>query len=181
MKKYVTLAITVMALAALFVACKKGDTGPAGPPGTSNVQYSEWQATTAWRLSSTSAGAGKRTYYFDIAETKVTQEILDHGTVLVFMQFVSDPDSAGIVKQLPSIYYNLGGAATQYRFQHGLFPGKIRIICDVIPDGIPANNNKVRYLIIPGGVSVTATARAMAPDYSRMSYEEICRVFHLRP
>ncbi|SHM13616.1 hypothetical protein SAMN05444266_106488 [Chitinophaga jiangningensis] len=171
----------LLAAIIMFAACKDGDTGPAGPPGTANVQYSDWQNTTKWTGSSSSTGAGKNTFYFDIAEARVTQEIVDKGSVLVFMQFVADPDSAGIIKQLPSIYYNIGSASTQYRFQHGIFPGKIRIICDVIPNGIPATTNKVRYVIIPGGVNVNATARAVAPDYSRMSYEEICRLYHLQP
>ncbi|WP_160714893.1 hypothetical protein [Chitinophaga solisilvae] len=160
----------------LFSGCKKGDTGPEGPAGAANVIYTSWVPTSIWVASTTSAGAGKKTYYFDIAAAKVTQEIVDKGTVLVYMKFVSDPDGDGIAKLLPSIYYNIGGAGTQYRFQYGLFPGKVRIIADVLPAGIPSESNMVRYLIIPGGVP---NARVAGRDYTKMTYEEVCRLYNI--
>lgn len=157
----------------MLPACKKGKTGPAG---TANVQFSPWIPSNPWVRSTTSIDPGKQTYYFDIDAPKVTQAILDSGLVVVYAKWVSDPDGAGIVKQLPNIYYNVGGAATQYRFQTGLFLGKIRVICDVVPSGFPANNNSIRYLVIPGGVP---TGRRAGPDFD--NYEEVCRFYDLQP
>lgn len=164
-----------------FTACKKGDTGPkgdAGPQGekgTVNVIYSAWMATNPWIASTTSTGTGKATFYFDITSTQVTQGIIDSGTVLVYAKFVADLDGTSIAKLLPSIYYNAGSANTQYRFQHGLLLNKIRIICDVLPTGSPSSSNQVRYIIIPGGTP--ASGRVMKPDFTTMSYDEVCRLY----
>lgn len=177
MKTLINSGIAMLtACLVMLSSCKKGDTGPAGPAGTANVIYSNWMDTNPWVASTTSTGAGKKTYYFDIAAPKVTQDIIDKGTVLVYVQFIADPDGPGISKLLPSIYYNIGGADIQYRFQQGLFLNKIRIICDIIPNGLPATNNKLRYLIIPGGVP-----NARKADYTRMSYEEVCRMLKIEP
>ena len=152
-------------------ACKKGDTG------TANVIYSNWVATTPWVASTTSTGSGKSTFYFDLTASTVTQSIIDNGTVLVYAKFFSDPDGAGIAKLLPSTYYNGGGTATQYHFQYGLFVSKIRIICDVIPGGTPSTSNMVRYIVIPGGQ--LTTGRMMKPDFTKMSYSEVCSMYNL--
>ncbi len=166
--------VTTSALV-LFLACKKGDTGPAGaagPKGSANVIYSTWKTTNPWVASTTSIGTGKNTYYFDITAPELTQPVIDSGTVLMYAKFVADPDGTGIIKALPSTYYNLGGASTQYNFQYGLLVGKVRLICDVIPAGTPSATNQARYIIIPGGAP--ATGRAIRPDYSKMSYSEVC-------
>ncbi|MCG2617944.1 hypothetical protein LZZ85_26820 [Terrimonas sp. NA20] len=159
-------AILLFSLMTIVFACKKGDEGPAGEPGTANVIFSPWMKTTSWIPSTTSTGSGKSTFYFDINAPQVTQGIIDSGTVIVYMKFVNDPDGTGIAKPLPSVYYNLGGASTQYRFQHGLMLSKVRVIADVIPSGTPANSNDVRYIIIPGGVPLTGRMD--------MSYEAVC-------
>ena len=41
----------------------------------------------------------------------------------------------------------------------------------------PANNNKFRYILIPGGVP--AGRGITPPDYSKMSYHEICTKFNI--
>lgn len=155
-------------------ACKKGDTGPSGADGNANVIYSEWQATNPWVPSTSSTGTGKSTFYYDMPAPALSQGVIDSGTVLVYAKFVSDPDGAGMVKALPSTYYNLGGASTQYRFQYGLMLNKIRVICDVLPSGSPAATNEVRYVIIPAG---TATMRLSDPR--SMSYRELCAAYSI--
>lgn len=170
-KPYVGLAVFFALLITAFTACKKGDVGPAGPPGSANVIYSAWMKTNPWTPSTTSTGSGKATYYFDITAPKVTQSIIDSGTVLLYAKFIGDPDGAGIAKLLPSTYYNLGAATTQYNFQHGLFLNKIRVICDVVPAGTPSTSNDVRYIIIPGGVP--------ASGRMDMSYEAVCARYNI--
>ncbi|MFT3825521.1 MAG: hypothetical protein QM731_16500 [Chitinophagaceae bacterium] len=178
--KRIMLSVCGIAILAAIVfcnACKKGDTGPQGPKGTANVIYSNWVATNPWVASTTSTGSGKVTYYFDITAQTVTQSIIDSGTVLVYAKFLADPDGGGIAKLLPSTYYNLGSANSQYHFQHGLFVSKIRIICDIIPAGTPSTSNMVRYVVIPAGQ--LATGRLMKPDYSKMTYSEVCSMYNI--
>ncbi len=195
MKKIFSFAVfSAITCMLLMSSCRKGDTGPAGPAGpagsngvagptgSANVIYSNWIMTGNWVKSTTSNGSGKATFYFDVASSDLTQDILDKGTVLVYAVFYNDPDGSGIVKLLPSIYYDGGGAGFQYRFQYGLFLNKVRIICDVVPFGTPATSNKVRVVIIPGGVSGVITGRsATPPDYSKLSYEQVCQMYNIRP
>ncbi|MBO9634293.1 MAG: hypothetical protein J7578_14355 [Chitinophagaceae bacterium] len=175
------LTIILSSVSLLFLTqCKKGDTGPEGPKGTANVIYSDWIATTPWTASTTSTGAGKSTFYLDLTSSAVTQAIIDSGTVLVYAKFISDPDGTGIAKALPSTYYNLGGAATQYNFQYGLFLKKIRVICDVVPAGTPATTNQVRYIIIPGGVNVTTlSTNSTGGSSSPYDYKTICARYNI--
>lgn len=181
MKRFSVALLCITACSFLVASCKKGEEGPAGPAGTANVLYSAWMPTTPWTASTTSTGSGKQTFYFDITAAKITQDILDNGTVLVYAKFVADPDGTGIVKALPSDYYNLGSASTQYRFQYGLSVGKIRVICDVLPAGTPSTSNQIRYVIIPGGTSAGRVA-ANSPstvDLTGKTYEEIAAMFHI--
>jgi hypothetical protein len=167
-------ALALTGLIALS-ACKKGDEGPQGPKGNANVIYSAWKMTTPWVASTSSTGSGKSTFYYDMAVSELNQGIVDSGTVLVYAKFVSDPDGANVVKQLPSIYYNLGGASTQYRFQHAISLNTIRVICDIIPAGSPSATNQVRYVIIPAGTAATLRM----PNLGSMSYSEVCSFYHI--
>lgn len=135
---------------AIVLGCRKGDPGPAG---TANVFYSDWSNTAPWIASTTSTGSGKETWYLDIAEPRITQDIVDKGAVLVYAKFVGDPDG-DLVKALPSTYYDNGSTLSQYHFQYAVSPGKVRIICDVMPAGKPANTNQIRYIVIPGGILI---------------------------
>lgn len=179
-------------LMVFFTACKKGDTGPkgdagaqgnpgtagaAGPKGTANIIYSTWVNTNPWVASTTSIGAGKKTSYFDITANQLTQGIIDSGTVLVYAKFVAETNGDGIAKMLPSIFYDGGSANIQFRFQFGLLLNKVRVIADVLPSGTPSPNNQVRYIIIPGGVPVSG--RMLKPDFAKMSYEEVCRLYNI--
>ncbi len=196
MKKVMQMIpIIAVALTTTILSCKKAGTGPIGPQGeqglqgqqgadgkdgtdgskgdkgdagTANVIYSDWMNTSLWIASTTSTGVGKKTYYFDISVPKLSEEILDKGTVLVYAKFLADPDSTGIIKALPSVYYNLGGTSAEYRFQYGLFINRIRIVCDILPNGSPSTSNQVRYVIIPGGVSTELVAK---PQYTTLLEE----------
>lgn len=147
------VVLFLMLLIGFFlVSCKKDSKAN----NTSGIVSSAWKNSSTWIASTTSTGTGKNTFYFDMDAPDVTQEIVDNGTVLVYAKFTADPDGANQVKLLPSIYYNLGGASTQYRFQHSISVGKIRVICDVIPAGAPSNSNQFRYVILPKGTNPTA-------------------------
>ncbi|OJW83628.1 MAG: hypothetical protein BGO69_04845 [Bacteroidetes bacterium 46-16] len=91
MKQTITIAIAMMLLSLTFIGCtKKGDTGPAGPAGTNgtngtngkdgnaNVQGGTVTVNFVWNPS---------TYYglANISYNAITQDIVDKGSVLVFM------------------------------------------------------------------------------------------------
>jgi len=72
----------ILCVVLLFVGCtgEDGARGPAGPAGTANVIYSDWYETDPW-VQETFFGVIERT--FTMTTAALTQEIIDHGAVLV--------------------------------------------------------------------------------------------------
>ena|SRR3990167_1251740 len=81
MKKKIMLCLLAVAVITA-PSCKKpekGETGPAGPAGNANVK-SQTFSTSAWTLNSSNE------YETIISVPAITQEILDKGTVQVFLK-----------------------------------------------------------------------------------------------
>ena len=165
-----------------IIACQgsEGPTGPRGPEGiqgppgeigTANVIYSPWTAfATAWRDTTIDGSALK---YHALAAPGLTQQILDNGTVLAFMQF------SGTVIQLPYTS-NAGGMVSTLDFLARV--GRI-YFCRFTHD----NSGSIgvgtavtfRYILIPGGVSETSLKRTQAIGWNGMSYRELCDLFDI--
>ncbi len=140
-----------------------GQTGATGATGTANVIYS------AWILGSTPVDTsidGTTGVTFSINAPELSQDILDKGTVLVYLKFGSD------VFPLPYTSY-AGGYPNTISAIASLLKIKIFRFAHVTGKTItlPTSLNW-RYILIPGGVA--ATAKVKKVDYSKMSYEEVC-------
>lgn len=187
-----TLAV---ATAAMIVACKKGDPGPAGaqgpagptgptgatgPIGTANVIYSTWAGfqTADWKKdSATNLG------YFLKAErnvTAITQAVLDQGLVLGFLRITGTKPEGPY--QLPTVLNPLGS-----QVNIGIRPivGKAVFFNQDLTQryyGYTFDASyEFRYVIIPGGVSgrnVTQVYNGYtAEQLKAMPYEEVIKVF----
>ena len=178
----------------MIASCKKGDTGPAGPPGTANVIYSDWFTPKPYTKDTVFGIWGF--YWFQNAP-EITQSVLDSGTVLVFGKLLGYNPSVwapGTVGQLPIIVQYQQGGWQQDTWQARAYPGRLRIRFE--------NNNNIytsisdlhqfRYIILPGGKKAAAssglsavrtgqstTIREIAENYDKMSYEEICQKLNL--
>src|SRR5579872_5538576 len=74
------LAIAFMMLVASSCG-KNGAPGPAGATGTANVIYSDWSTPSHYTKDTV---FGTYHFYADIPAIKITQAVLDNGTVLVY-------------------------------------------------------------------------------------------------
>jgi hypothetical protein len=198
--------LSVICLSSLLVKCKKGDdgpigpagtkgdtgaagangtngatgatgaTGPAGATGTANVIYSDW-ITPATYTKTTVFGTFNFTY--DIAASKITQAILDKGTVIVYGKLngynpvIWPTDQVGALPIV--ITYQSGGAQIDTWSARSLV-GKIQIVMNNSTNvyGSISNAHSFRYVIIPGGVHTTATAKVNFKNYA-----EVKHAFHL--
>ncbi len=156
----------------------EGDKGPTGPAGAANVIYSDWYETT-WDLY-TVFGTAERT--FTMTAPALTQEIVDNGVIMVFLNAVG---YAPEIVQLPVTFNDV-----HYHFMFRAQAGTIRAIYysttdpTMDPGAIPGFN-RVRYVLIPGGVlDEAAQEKGVArPDLTRsmdaLSYSEICGLFNI--
>jgi hypothetical protein len=149
--------IAFLAITAVTISCSKPENGKDGAPGTANVIYSDWVSVTATNDGTTWTGG--------ITAPKITQEILNKGTILVFNQF-----QGSTVYPLPILYTD---TILNY----------VTYVCSLSQITISSNfdaftpGDKYRYIIIPGGTSVNGK---MTPtDYKKMSYTQVCSTLNI--
>lgn len=170
MKNLKTLfAITIFSV--LSISCSKpenGAIGPQGEKGTANVIYSNWASAPVATATIIDGTSGNTT---SITAPLLSQEILDKGTVLVYGKFSSS------IFPLPYVSFAGGIANTLtffpelnniklFRFKHDGSGGV----------GIPTSL-QFRYILIPGGVSVSA--KTSQPNYKGMTYAEVCQQLNI--
>jgi hypothetical protein len=199
--------LSIICLSSLLVKCKKGDdgpigpagekgatgaagangangtngatgaTGPAGATGTANVIYSDWITPAAYTRTTIFS-----TYNFtyDIAASKITQAVLDKGTVLVYGKLAGYNPliwPTGQVSVLPIVINYLSGTTPEIdTWSARTTVGKIQIHMtnnnNVYPD--ISNAHSFRYVIIPGSILTTATTKINLKNYA-----EVKQAFHL--
>lgn len=162
-------------MAAFTVSCSgdDGKDGADGAPGTANVIYSEWITAPAATAETIDGTSGLST---SIEAPELSADILSKGTILVYMSFGSGVN----IYKLP--YTSTAGGSVNtitaisslqkiklFRFKHAN---------DGTTVNLPTSLNW-RYVLIPGGVA--AGAKSAKPNYSKMSYEEVCEYFNIQP
>jgi len=150
--------------------------GAKGDPGTANVIYSDW-ITPSTYTKTTVFG----TVYFtaDIAASKVTQAILDQGTVIVYGKLngynpVIWPTDQ--VANLPISITYMSGAVSNIDIWSALGTvGSIRISLTSSTNAYSSisNAHQFRYVIIPGGVHTLSNVNSK-------NYDEVKQALHLR-
>jgi hypothetical protein len=83
MKNLKLVSVLFLALCIAVVSCSKGTSGPAGPPGSANVEHTAW-VTLA--MTKGLDAAGDTVYTQTITAASITQTILDSGLVLCYLQ-----------------------------------------------------------------------------------------------
>jgi len=163
-----------VALSAFGCEGPEGPRGPAGAPGTANVIYSEWYSPATWEQVNV-YGVIERQYTMTTSE--LTQEIIDHGAVLVYMRFV------GIAPQINQLPVNIIDPNYDFLFraQAGSITAAYYSVTSpgTAPNVIPSSN-VVRYVLIPGGVlDETAliegvTSGRLIESLDHMLYADLC-------
>jgi hypothetical protein len=162
-----------------------GATGPAGPTGSTgatgsaNVIYSAWTTPASYTKDTIFS-----TYHFyaNIAATKITQAILDNGTVIVYGKldgYTTTIWPTAQVSALPIIItYTEGTTVYTDTFSSLITPGNIKV--DFMDDknlyGGISNAHQFRYIIIPGAV-LTA---AIKQHVNLKDYNQVKTAFNLK-
>lgn len=166
------LLLMVFAAALLSMnSCKKGDDGP---PGTANVQYSDWFTPATYKKDTLFGSWG---FSYTTSAPAITQDILDKGSVHVFAKLKGYNPAvwpADQVGELPiTITYQQGGLQND-TWQARSFVGnvKIRFVNDHNIYTSISNTHQFRYIIIPGGATA---GRGTAP----LTYDQLCRMYNI--
>jgi hypothetical protein len=145
-----------------------GPEGEQGSPGTANVIYSDWTAfeSTLWTAPFSFFGQNRRSY--TVEDTTITEDIINSGTVAVYVKFGG---TANNIQPLPVIQ-SIIQVKNQF-LGHFLQLGKIVLFFhnmnDELDPGIIGSGNNYRYVIIPGGTSMSG--RLAGPDLN--DYEAV--------
>jgi hypothetical protein len=200
--------LAIICLSSLMVKCKKGDDGPIGPTGgkgdtgaagangtngtngskgetgatgpkgstgTANVIYSDWITPASYTKTTVFSTIN---FTYDIAASKITQAILDKGTVLVYGKLEGyNPViwPAGQVSALPIVINYLSGTNPEIdTWSARAMLGKIQLVITNNTNiyGSLATAHSFRYVIIPGGVHTTSTVNFK-------NYNEVKQALHL--
>ena len=163
MKKSILLVLPIIAVMLTSNGCKKGDTGPQGPPGTNGVDSNtNVVGTNAITLNSGNWTANGKYFYATLYTLAITQAIVDRGAVLVYEQNGSSwtalPYTFGILSR--SFQFELN---TVYIFYQNT-------------DGSQTDNpGNQTYRI----VAISSSNSIANPYVDWESYEEVKRVFNL--
>ena len=153
--------------------------GPAGPAGSANVIYADWIKPTAYKKDTVF-----ETYhfYYDIAASKITQAILDNGTVIVYARLngyntlIWPVNNVAALPIILNYKFATGGITYTDTWSAITSVGKIRI--DFVNNNNFYNNiattHSFRYVIIPGGMH---TASVTHTNFN--NYAEVKQVFNL--
>jgi len=144
-----------------------GQDGAQGETGSANVIYSDW-IDSGFENDITDGFDA-----FNIDAPEITQEILDTGIILVYAR-----STTNTIYQVPVTFY---GFLNESYFFRIINAGTLNIGVEGIGTnniGEPFLNDVFRYVIIPGGQQTTG--KQTPPDYTKMSYDEIAKLFGIK-
>lgn len=147
-----------------------GVDGQIGATGTANVIYSVWATAPAAIAETIDGTPGMST---SINAPQLSQDILDKGTVLVYLSFGSGTFTLPYTSNAGGTSNTISAIATLKKIKLFRYTNS-----GVGTVNIPTSLSW-RYILIPGGVTA-ATSKAAKLDYSKMSYEEVCQHFNIQ-
>jgi hypothetical protein len=159
MKNLIKTCILISAL--LFNSCigEQGPQGPAGKDGNANVQSSSL-TTSSWSYLSPD-------WYINFTYPAITQDILDKGAVLVYVQ------SGSNYFQLPYTFYPTSTFSRTYTFRHYLGGLSVYVTdSDLIQ---PDNPGLLTFKV----VVIASSALAKHPNVDLNNYNEVKKTFEL--
>ncbi len=159
MKNLIKTCILISGL--LFNSCigEQGPQGPAGKDGNANVQSSSL-TTSSWSYLSPD-------WYINFTYAAITQDILDKGAVLVYVQ------SGSNYFQLPYTFYPSSTYSRTYTFKHYL--GGLSVIVTDSDLTQPANPGLLTFKV----VVIASSALAKHPNVDLNNYNEVKKTFEL--
>ena len=148
-----------------MVACKKGDTGPAGAAGAAGATGPagpDSVLTSGWISLATTQDTGDTLWAQDLAAPLLTQDILDNGVVISYINIVDANNNNN--------YINVSAAGGLLFETYDV--GNIFITSDQDLTGLP-----YRYVVIPGKVAASNAAfiGLTKQQIQTMSYSQVTK------
>ncbi len=145
--------------------------GAPGATGTANVIYSAWLTAPTAAAETIDGTSGMST---TINAPELSDDILSKGTILVYVSFGTGTFTLPYTSTAGGFVNTITAISTLkkiklFRFRHDA-GGTINLPTTL----------SWRYILIPGGVAAT-TSKTAKPDYSKMSYEEVCAELNIQP
>ncbi len=176
----------LLLLLVVLQSCKKGDTGPAGPQGATGAQGQQGPAgqngadgqdgnanvfSTTWDVPVGAWVQSNPIYYADITDYNITQDILDNGSVQVFME---SPTLAGAWLNMPWTEITTSAYFTQWNFAYNLNVVRIsKQDSDNTQTGLPTSTRRFKI------VTIESYAMEANPDVNWQDYQQIKETFEL--
>jgi hypothetical protein len=150
----------------------QGEPGPEGPQGepgkdgTATVIYSDWTVFVLnnWTASLTYFGQTRREY--PIAVEEIDADILNRGTVMVYVRFAGTSNRTQPLPIIGPILSTTREQVLNFHLRLGLIHIEFFNLIDRDLDpGRFASGNFYRYVIIPGGIESLKSATFDLNDY----------------
>lgn len=157
-----------------FSCTKEGPAGPQGSPGPTGPRGSDGNANVKSVTINVASGnwiLSGNTYYFDSYISEITTDIINSGSVQIFMESTS---STGVWLTMPWIEYINSSIFSTYNFNHSW--GKVRIF-KVDSDITPPSNPGVRKFKV---IVISSSARILNPNVDYTNYNEVKKTFNLK-
>jgi hypothetical protein len=171
MKKLKLLAIAFLGIAFVsIVSCKKGDTGPAGPAGAAgpdSVIHSTWIPLS---MTLQVDANNDSSYTQSITALNITQEIIDSGVVLSYIEnlFVNDGSIVDVSDYgggYLDVTYNVGvinitsyfGDLSGAYYRYVIIPGSILATNSVLKGYTKQQLKSVDYATITKALGISTT------------------------
>lgn len=161
-----------------------GPTGPQGPAGSANVIYSAW-ATSTSGIRDTTVDGGTFFKVTHITAPSLSQAILDQGLVLTYMRLT------GVVPVTALPYTAMAGGTTSiistWNVVQKIFINRHTVNCASAACAIGMSSSlEYRYILIPGAIAGGRSAGVGGTNYTAeqlkaMPYEQVCRLFNVKP
>lgn len=165
----------------LFTSCspEDGKDGEQGPAGTANVMYSDWMNQN-WNLIDNPTSKS-----MVVVENRITNDFVSNGGfVLGFFKTYGNtinslPYQNNIEKNERGFIFGINSTAGTG--ESGVYftiqsTDGTTLTSSEVNGSTPNYNPQYRYILIPGGVNISAKS---SNDYTKMSYQEICKHFNI--
>jgi hypothetical protein len=175
--KRITILVLISSVLTTFSCTKEGkqgETGPAGANGINGTNGTDGNANVKSYTINVASGnwtLSGNTYYFDASISGITSDIINSGSVQIFMESTT---STGVWLTMPWIEYINSSTFSTYNFNHSL--GGVRIF-KTDSDITPPSNPGVRKFKV---IVISSSARISNPNIDYNNYYEVKGAFNLK-
>ncbi len=182
--KVLLVAITIFSMTVISSCSEDGEPGAAGKdgingtngnPGSVNVFYSDWISAN-FPITNVGSTPNKRLMEISTANIPLPSIEVNSAVVLVYNITPVSP----LIRLLPIFDYE--GSKFSFGFngpiQKIIISAESNSASPVTNTAITGFDNRFRYVIIPKGTLISGRG-ITPPDYSKMSYHEICAKFNI--